>query len=115
MSEDATNQSLGEWKHYRQKWGIAVGQKFRCKYCNVNLLKTEQMFAGSQWDHFVPINRGGTDIDNNLYLVCQFCNSQKGKRYFDSLEKCKHELEKERKDYLERWRYYELKQQFGTK
>ena len=41
----------------------------KCKYCNSATKLTV--------DHKIPISRGGTDIENNLSIVCSRCNEDK--------------------------------------
>ncbi len=37
-------------------------------------------FRNMTIDHVIPTARGGQDIDSNLQLLCQACNSLKGDR-----------------------------------
>jgi len=52
-------------------------QKGRCAapWCRKD--KTYPEFEG---DHIIPIDRGGTNRDNNYQLLCKECNTQKGNK-----------------------------------
>jgi hypothetical protein len=49
----------------------------RCGYCQS---AQRYVFAPLEIDHIVPIARGGTDEEGNLWLACRMCNSFKGDR-----------------------------------
>lgn len=34
-------------------------------------------------DHIVPKRLGGSDLEENLQVMCQFCNLRKGGRFFE--------------------------------
>lgn len=47
----------------------------RCGYC----LSSQELVLGRlQLDHIIPIAKGGTDDEDNLWLACSLCNSYKG-------------------------------------
>jgi hypothetical protein len=46
--------------------------EFRCQYCSEQKTKAE-LFV----DHFIPLNRGGDNSDENLVSACSRCNSHK--------------------------------------
>jgi len=50
-------------------------QEGLCKGC-----KTNFPFRNFTVDHEVPLSKGGADTDDNLQLLCGFCNSVKGGR-----------------------------------
>ena len=45
-----------------------------------NGCRTHFPFRNMTIDHLVPTSRGGQDVDSNLQLLCQACNSLKGDR-----------------------------------
>jgi hypothetical protein len=47
----------------------------RCGYC---LSSQKYVFGPLEIDHIVPIARGGTDDEENLWLACRMCNGFKG-------------------------------------
>lgn len=49
----------------------------RCGYC---LGEQRYIFAPLEIDHILPTAEGGTDDEENLWLVCRLCNSYKGKQ-----------------------------------
>jgi hypothetical protein len=46
----------------------------RCGYC---LSPQHLVFGWLETEHVVPVGRGGTDDENNLWLACRFCNTFK--------------------------------------
>lgn len=52
----------------------------RCTYCDAWHTKWSNNWKTSQGDHVVPLDRGGTDLMNNLMPCCRSCNSKKGNR-----------------------------------
>ncbi len=50
-----------------------VEQADRCAYCGTGGVKM-------QWEHIVPLSRGGPDSVDNLVLACAPCNQAKGAR-----------------------------------
>jgi hypothetical protein len=102
-----------EWEKIPDHFEIAKSQDFRCKYCNADLLATHEAFVSSEWDHFYPRSRGGTDKD--LVLTCHLCNRVKGRDIFATLEEAKVELKKRRDEYYQKWEYDKLVSDFRPK
>jgi len=50
-------------------------QDGNCNICGVHFEKRNLTL-----DHIVPLSKGGPDADDNIQLLCQACNSMKGKR-----------------------------------
>jgi len=50
-------------------------QSGNCNICGVHFEKRNLTL-----DHIVPLSKGGPDADDNIQLLCQACNSMKGKR-----------------------------------
>lgn len=59
-------------KPIRQK--VAEIARFRCGYC-----LTSQQIIGPllEIDHLIPVARGGTSDEENLWLACPLCNGAK--------------------------------------
>ena len=67
---------LGELPHYRTHKHTLFGkQEGRCAGC-----ETVFPFRNFTVDHIVPQSKGGHDHIDNLQLLCNACNSQKGNR-----------------------------------
>lgn len=66
MSSSSVSKSL------RQK--VSQTARFRCGYC-----LTSQRIVGPllEIDHLVPVARGGTSEEANLWLACPLCNGAK--------------------------------------
>ncbi len=56
---------------------VAEASRFRCGYC-----LTSQRVIGPflEIDHIIPISRGGTSDETNLFLACPMCNGRKANR-----------------------------------
>lgn len=67
---------LGDLPHYRTHKHTLFGkQEGRCAGC-----ETAFPFRNFTVDHIVPRSKGGHDHFDNLQLLCNACNSQKGSR-----------------------------------
>jgi hypothetical protein len=54
---------------------VAEAARQRCGYC---LTPQEVSGAQMQVEHIIPLARGGTSDEENLWLSCAWCNSYKG-------------------------------------
>ncbi|MEK6303109.1 MAG: HNH endonuclease signature motif containing protein [Acidobacteriota bacterium] len=56
---------------------VAEAAFYRCGYC-----RTPESFAGYRLtiDHIIPESKGGTSVEENLWLACAACNQFKGVR-----------------------------------
>jgi len=54
---------------------IAIQANHRCGYCEM-----QEVVSGIPLtiEHIIPIARGGTDDEDNLWLSCRLCNETKG-------------------------------------
>lgn len=59
----------------RCAWNNSSG---RCFYCGTTLRLQKRLHNTVQWDHMVPLFRGGRNEDNNIAPACRECNTQKG-------------------------------------
>lgn len=54
----------------------------QCAYCGISLAEWGREFPNSmQWDHIVPLSRGGRHSVGNLAPVCRKCNYSKSNSY----------------------------------
>lgn len=53
---------------------IRVSANNRCGYC---LSPQHLVMARLEIEHIVPLAKGGTDEESNLWLACPICNSHK--------------------------------------
>lgn len=51
---------------------LSILQKNKCACCNADLKKIK-----AHMDHVMPLYLGGQNIDSNIQLLCQPCNSKK--------------------------------------
>ncbi len=58
--------------------------RFRCGYCLILQRYSPMIF---QFDHYIPVSLGGTNDEENLWLVCGNCNNAKSDKTeaFDSV------------------------------
>lgn len=52
---------------------IMKRQKHRCAYCPANL-----KLVPIEWDHIIPLAKGGTNDRGNIQALCKKCNRSKG-------------------------------------
>ena len=54
---------------------VAEAARHRCGYC-----LTSQQVSGAQMhvEHIIPLARGGSSDEDNLWRACAWCNSYKG-------------------------------------
>ncbi len=58
---------------------IAWRAKFRCEYCDKDLLRSVDDYEWNwEREHVVPTSRGGSDLLQNWALACRTCNQIKG-------------------------------------
>ncbi len=57
------------------RYKVAEAARHRCGYC-----LTSQQVSGAQMhiEHIIPLSRGGSSDEGNLWLACAWCNSYKG-------------------------------------
>ncbi len=66
-----------------KKWGetqilLGIEFRFRCAYCDKDLLGCVDSHSEWQTDHIIPSSKGGCDAMENFALCCRTCNFIKG-------------------------------------
>jgi HNH endonuclease len=56
---------------------VRAAARNRCGYC---LSPQHLVMARLEIEHFVPLSKGGTNDESNLWLACPLCNRAKGDR-----------------------------------
>jgi hypothetical protein len=56
---------------------VRAAARHRCGYC---LSPQRLVMARLEVEHVIPLARGGTDEESNLWLSCPLCNRSKGDR-----------------------------------
>lgn len=56
---------------------VREAARHRCGYC---LSPQRLVMARLEIEHVIPLSRGGTDDESNLWLSCPLCNRAKGDR-----------------------------------
>lgn len=55
-------------------------QGHKCPFCLANGIDKEYAFEEMQGDHIIPWSQGGKTVEDNLQMLCQRCNNDKGGR-----------------------------------
>ena len=62
------------WRRIRER--ILARDGYCCQSCG-------ETDGKMHIDHIVPKRLGGSDLEENLQVLCQFCNLRKGGRFFE--------------------------------
>lgn len=61
---------------------LSNNQSYYCNYCNLPFDATDSPLNKGlripTRDHFIPYSKGGRNAQDNIYIVCQYCNLLKG-------------------------------------
>jgi hypothetical protein len=76
MSDKIERQQIVERDEltYDEKERIARKSDHKCAHCG----KPVYFGYGATIDHFIPLSKGGTNRDENLIMLCEKCNKDKG-------------------------------------
>lgn len=71
----------------RLGWGsetleLAIRAKFKCEYCDSDILESVNSYYDIQVEHIIPKQKGGSNESENLAISCKTCNFIK--KYFDA-------------------------------
>ena len=53
---------------------VRISARYRCGYCLFSEVYSPTIF---QIDHIIPLSKGGTNEEENLWLLCETCNRAK--------------------------------------
>lgn len=81
------------------KTSVLLAQKNKCNFCGSNLLKKSEIskhtFAKDrvtlEFDHKIPIDRGGENTISNYQALCHYCNKCKRQMCFICDQECSDE------------------------
>ncbi|MGE7939881.1 HNH endonuclease [Bacillus paramycoides] len=62
------------------KRGVFMRDKGRCQICGTDLKRILQLDNKENYDHIIPLERGGINDPTNFQLACEHCNKSKGAR-----------------------------------
>jgi len=71
---------LPQW----MKRGVFYRDKGRCQICGKDLTGLLKPNNDKNFDHIIPLERGGSNDPTNFQLTCESCNSKKGDRNCDT-------------------------------
>jgi hypothetical protein len=75
FTETTTLRRSGRYIPFRTKIRVVRRDNYTCQHCGKHLLDNEVEF-----DHKIPISRGGSSDEHNLRLTCHDCNQDKSDR-----------------------------------
>jgi 5-methylcytosine-specific restriction endonuclease McrA len=60
-------------------WHAILGlkQDFKCAYCDRDYIASYDAFRSVEFDHVIPLSRGGEDGLENIVTCCRTCNQIK--------------------------------------
>ena len=64
--------ATGKWSESAARRGLR--SKFKCEYCDRDLLASVDDYKEWQEDHIIPVSSGGEDTDDNIVISCRTCN-----------------------------------------
>lgn len=64
--------ATGKWSESAARRGLR--SRFKCEYCDRDLLASVNDYKEWQEDHIIPISAGGEDTDDNIVISCRTCN-----------------------------------------
>ena len=59
----------------QQREHICQQARDHCGYCQS---QQKYVLGKLEIEHIIPVTKGGTDNDENLWLACRLCNAYKG-------------------------------------
>lgn len=74
-----------------------------CQICKLPVCDVEDApkRLRAQYDHIIPLSKGGDDVLDNVQLTHMFCNEHKGAKYMSEIdmERCRNIISKELEEY----------------
>lgn len=75
FTETSESRRSGRYIPFKTKIRVVRRDNYTCQHCGKHLLDNEVEF-----DHLIPISRGGSSDEHNLRLTCHDCNHDKSDR-----------------------------------
>jgi hypothetical protein len=75
FTETSESRRMGRYIPFKTKIRVVRRDNHTCQNCGKHLKDDEVEF-----DHVIPISRGGSSEEHNIRLTCHDCNSDKGDR-----------------------------------
>jgi 5-methylcytosine-specific restriction endonuclease McrA len=75
FTETSESRRSGRYLPFKTKVRVVRRDNYTCQHCGKHLLDNEVEF-----DHRIPISRGGSSDEHNLRLTCHDCNQDKSDR-----------------------------------
>jgi hypothetical protein len=75
ITETAEERRTGRYIPFRVKMRVVRRDNYTCQHCNKHLQDNEVEF-----DHIIPISKGGSSDEYNIRLTCHDCNADKSDR-----------------------------------
>lgn len=75
FAETSSSRRSGRYIPFKTKVRVVRRDNYTCQHCGKHLLDNEVEF-----DHSIPLSRGGSSDEHNLRLTCHDCNHDKSDR-----------------------------------
>jgi hypothetical protein len=75
FTETAEQRRTGRYIPFRLKIRVVRRDNYTCQHCDKHLQDDEVEF-----DHIIPISKGGSSDEHNIRLTCHDCNADKSDR-----------------------------------
>jgi hypothetical protein len=76
LTETSTERRRGRYIPFKVKIRVVRRDNYTCQHCSMHLKDDEVEF-----DHIIPISRGGSSEEQNIRLTCFDCNRDKSDDY----------------------------------
>ncbi len=75
LAEASTKRRRGRYIPFNIKMRVVRRDNYTCQNCGKHLLDSEVEF-----DHIIPVSKGGSSEEHNIRLTCYDCNCEKTNR-----------------------------------
>ena len=72
VSETSAERRRGRYIPFKTKMRVVRRDNYTCQHCNRHLKDDEVEF-----DHIIPVSKGGSSEEQNIRLTCFDCNREK--------------------------------------
>ena len=76
FSETDEERRTGRYIPFKTKIRVVRRDNYTCQHCSKHLLDNEVEF-----DHIIPVAKGGSSEEHNIRLTCHDCNADKSDKY----------------------------------
>lgn len=77
------HQPVGRWIRPAKRFAVYLRDRFTCVYCGADLHGVTDP-RHIQLDHKIPVSKGGSNLEHNVFTSCMRCNCSRGSKSFRS-------------------------------